>query len=197
MVRFKISIFLLACGFLTACASSNDEGHYRDMSELERPPSVTVDKHDTEAASNGVDIPRRRHGKGLKDDVYKVDGESNKLRIKRPYDESWLLVDRVLQHHELKIADQDRSKGMYYVEYDGSGLFSQATALFSNHHKPTIYLLKLDSQGDETELNVAIANKEEQTDSSSAKDGTDKSNDASASLTDLLFDSLHDEVKED
>lgn len=194
MNNIKINLTLLAFSLITACSTTDTDTHYRDTTQLERPPEVTVDPKSVEAAAaNTLDAPRQRHGKGLKSDVYRVEGSSQKLKIKRPYDESWLLVNQVLQLHELKIADQDRSNGDYYVEYDGKGLFS----FFSSVSKAPTYLLKLEIQSEETEITVTKANREEQSDSSSSKDGVESSEDGSESLTSLLFDSLHDEVKED
>jgi NlpB/DapX lipoprotein len=194
VTNLKNYLTLFAFGLITACSIAETDKRYRDTTELERPPEVIVDPKSVEAAAaNTVDAPRRRNGKGLKSDVYRVEDSSQKLRIKRPYDESWLLVNQVLQLHELKITDQDRSSGVYYIEFNGNGLLS----FFSGTAKAPTYLVKLEIQGEETEITVSKANKEEQNDSSSNKDGVESSEDGSESLTSVLFDSLHDEVKED
>lgn len=182
---------------LIACASNNDT-RYRDNSELERPPTVAIDPKDAElAASELTETPRKRHGKGLKSDVFKVQDSEVRFRIKRLYDESWGLVDQALQLRELKIPDQDRSKGVYYVEFDGRGFLSQAASFFATSHKPATYLVRLTSEGDETEVTVGLANSEEQTSKADLKDGVNTSDDASASLTQVLFDTLEEEVKEE
>lgn len=190
---------LLFLPFILIACSVGGDSHYRDNSALERPPNVVVDKNagDTTSSEEQVVEPKKRHGKGLKSDVNKVENSEVKLRIKRPYDESWLLLGQALQLRELKIPDQDRSKGVYYVAFDGSGFLSQATSFFANDdHKAPTYLVKLIDEGEETEVSVVLANPEEQSNKSASK-GETNSDDSSANLTEVLFDTLHDEVKEE
>lgn len=185
--------------FVASACTFSGESRYRDNADLERPPTVAVDKKDAEmAATEQAETPKRRHGKGLKSDVYKVQDSEVRFRIKRLYDESWLLVNQALQLRELKIPDQDRSKGVYYVEFDGSGFLSQAASLFaSSDHKAATYLIKLTSEGDETEVVVGLANPEEQVNKYDNKDGSDASKDSSDSLAQVLFDTLEEEIKEE
>ena len=184
---------------LSGCMT-NHESRYRDNTALERPPTVKITKEDAEiAAANELEPVKRHHGKGLKSDVYKVEGSETRLRIKRSNEESWPLIRQAIQLHELKIADEDRSKGVFYVVYDGGGLFNQAASLFTSDEKKQTYFLKMEESLDgETELTVSMANNEEQADPAGSKDGVDSSSqDGSGDLSDLLFDALYNEVKED
>lgn len=182
---------------LVACAS--DDSRYRDNANLERPPEMPIDKQAAEQiAANELEAPVRRRGKGLKSDVYKVDGSPNEFTIKRTFDEAWSLLNQAIQHNELKVPDQDRSKGLYYVAYDGGNFLSNATSFFDSGSKPT-YLLQVKTQGEETKVIVSFASKNEEADTGSAKDGFADSSleDKSAGLLELLYDTLHDTVKDD
>jgi uncharacterized lipoprotein len=181
-----------------ACASDN--ARYQDNANLERPPEVPIDKQAAEQiAANEIDPPIRRHGKGLKSDVYKPEDPTTELRIKRNFDESWSLLGRAILHNELKVADEDRSKGAYYIAYDGGGLLNSATSFFADKKDKTTYLVLVEPEGEETKVTVSLASKDEQTGTKHNKDGgsDDSSVDKSASLSELLFDTLHDVVKED
>ncbi len=187
----------MACLFLIGCAS--DDSRYQDNANLERPPEIPIDKQAAEqAAANEIEKPIRRHGKGLKSDVYVPEGSHSEFRIKRTFDEAWSLLNQAIQQNELKIADQDRSKGSFYVTYDGGSFLSTATSIFGTGHKRT-YLLKVEPQNEETWVTVSLASKNEETDSGSLKDGTADSSDEdkSTKLLELLFDALHDSIKDE
>lgn len=185
-------VFLL----LPACGTTSDS-RYKDNASLESPPEVPLDKQAAEQrAANELEKPIRRHRKGLSSDVYKIEGSTAELGIKRGYDESWSLLGQAILLKDLKVADQDRSKGTYYVVYDGGSIFGGYSP-FSDDAKST-YLLRVESQGDETKVIVSFANKEEQTDSVKINNGDpDKPEDLSERLSDLLYGTLHDDVKDD
>jgi uncharacterized lipoprotein len=187
---------VLAALCLVACASDNSR--YHDNANLERPPEVPINKQAAEqTTANELEAPKRRHGKGLKSDVYMVEGSSAALQIKRGFDESWSLLHQAIQHHELKITDQDRSKGFYYIAYHGGGLLSGATSLFGDSSNLPTYLLKVEPQGEETRVTASLANKNEQVESGNLKAGAsnNSSEDKSEKLLELLYDTLHDVVK--
>lgn len=192
----KQLLFLLAVLLLSACGTTKDS-RYRDNARLERPPEIPVDQQAAEQrAVNELEPQKRRHKKGLGSDIYKVEGSSRELGIKRGYDESWSLLGRAILLKDLKVADQDRSKGTYYVVYDGGSIFGGYSP-FSDESKST-YLLKVDSQGDETKVAVSFANKEDQTDSIKINSNDpDRPEDLSERLSDLLYETLHDDVKDD
>jgi uncharacterized lipoprotein len=192
--RLVVPIFLVSMA-LVACATN--DSRYQDNANLERPPEMPIDKQAAEqSAANELDPPKRRHGKGLKSDVYMVDGTPNELKIKRTFDEAWSLLNQAIQHNELKVTDQDRSKGLYYVAFDGGGFLSDAFG--DDKSKPT-YMLKVEPQDEETKVTVSLSSKNEQADTGSLKDGVADSSaeDKSTDLLELFYDTLHDSVKDE
>jgi uncharacterized lipoprotein len=186
---FLVSLVLVAC--------TTNDSRYQDNTNLERPPEMPIDKQAAEQpAANELEPPKRRHGKGLKSDVYVVDGTPNELKIKRTFDEAWSLLNQAIQHNELKVTDQDRSKGLYYVAYDGGSFLSNA--FDDGNNKPT-YVLKVEPQDEETKVTVSLSSKNEQADPGSLKDGVADTSieDKSNSLVELFYDTLHDSVKDE
>lgn len=189
-------IMLVAVSLLTACTSSIGDSRYKDTHDLERPPAVVTEKLTPEQQeASEREAPRRRHGKGLGSDVFMVDGTDRAFKFKRSFDEAWNFLNRAIQLKELKITDQDRSKGVFYVAYNGSGFLNNATSLFKDDKDQTIYLLKVEGSGDETSVVVGLASKDEQ--SNSATKDKSSTEDASAKLVNLLYDTLHDDVKDE
>lgn len=193
-----LSTIVLFSLLLVACSSS-DSSRYRDNADLERPPELPINKQAAEQiAANQIEAPKRRYGKGLKSDVYRDNVVPSELKIKRSFDESWSLLHQAIQHNEIKVTDQDRSKGFYYVAYNGASFFNKATSFFDNERNQPTYLLKVDSQGDETRVVANLAVKEEQSTTAGSKNGRDtNSEDKSEQLIELLYDTLHDVVKDE
>jgi NlpB/DapX lipoprotein len=201
VIKSRILALLLVSCFLAGCAS--DDSRYRDNANLERPPAMTLDKQAVEqAAANALEEPIRRRGKGLKSDVAISDGAPKELRIKRTFDEAWSLLNQAIQHNELKITDQDRSKGVYYVGYSGGGFFSTESTFFDFAKDKPTYLLKVEQQGEETRVTASLANKDEQTAPRDSEEDPDKETpelpqDKSSNLIELLHDTLHDDLKDE
>ncbi len=194
--RFFLGVVLLA--FIAGCAS--ETSRYKDNSSLERPPEVPVNKEAAaQNAADDVEPPRRRHGKGLKSDVYRVEGSATELKIKRSFDEAWSLMNQAIQHNELNISDQDRSKGIYYVAYGGGDLFGLSSLFPKGSIEQPTYLLKVESEDQETKVTASFADLHEQSDSGKTKDGVadDTTEDKSEQLLELLYDTLHDTVKDE
>ncbi len=193
-------VFFLSIAFLTFIAGcASETSRYKDNSSLERPPEAPVNKEAAaQNATDDVEPPRRRHGKGLKSDVYQVEGSGAELKIKRTFDEAWSLINQAIQHNELKIRDQDRSKGTYYVAYGNSGLLGIASVFSDDDRLPT-YLLKVAAEDQEAKVTVSLASTHEQSDASRLKDGVagESSEDKSEQLLELMFDTLHDTVKDE
>ncbi len=189
-------IILIVSVILTACGTGS-EPRYKDNASLERPPEVPVDKTAAEHnPENEPEPPKRRYRKGLDSDVYKIDNTTNQLSIKRDLEESWSLVGQAIQLRDLKLSDQDRSKGNYYVVYDGGSLFGSYSP-FTDDSKST-YLIRLENDNSETKVSVSYANKEEQSATGSFKSGADDvPDDLSERLLELLFNTLRDDVKQD
>lgn len=193
MIKACISVIIV---FLLAACSSDGSGRYKNNADLERPPEVpATQKADQAEIAGEAEAPQpRRRGMGLKSDIYKPEDSTALFKIKRSFDEAWLLLHQAIQHNDLKIADQDRSKGVYYVNYDGHSLLSLTGSLFSNKDDQPSYLIKVEGQGAETDVTISLAKKEEQAVSSQSNDDqTDKSE----QLLDLLFDTLQDHIKSD
>jgi uncharacterized lipoprotein len=187
-----LTLSLLAC-------STTDSGRYKDNANLERPPELPINKQTAErVAANEVEAPVRRHGKGLKSDIYMTEGSTTEFKIKRSFDEVWSILNRAIQHNDLKVTDQDRSKGFYYVAYN-TGFFGKASSYFGDERNQPTYLLKVEAQGEETKVTVSLASKEEQRDSGSDKDGVAdySSENKSSKLLELLYDTLHDDLKDE
>jgi uncharacterized lipoprotein len=120
------------------------------------------------------------------------------MQLKRGYDESWSLLHQAIIENELKVTDEDRSKGLYYIAYGSNGLFGKAASMLDVEFDKDTYLLKLEPQGEETKVTVSLANKEEQTASKTGAGAEEAgANDQSQDLLDLLFNTLHDKVKND
>jgi uncharacterized lipoprotein len=195
-LRTTITI-LLASLLLSACATT-DNSRYKDNANLERPPELPINKQGAEqVAANKLEAPKRRHGKGLKSDVYRVEGSPSELKIKRNFDEVWSILNRAIQHNDLKVTDQDRSKGFYYVAYNSS-FFGKATSFFDDKQNQPTYLLKVEAQGEETSVIASLASKDEQSNQTNPKNaGDDADQDQSAKLIELLYDTLHDDLKDE
>ncbi len=193
----KTLLILLLTLSLLAC-STTDSGRYKDNANLERPPELPINKQTAEqVAANEVEAPVRRHGKGLKSDVYMIEGSTTEFKIKRSFDEVWSILNRAIQHNDLKVTDQDRSKGFYYIAYN-TGFFGKASSYFGDERNQPTYLLKIEAQGEETSVTASLAIKDEQTDSANPKNaGDETSQDQSTKLIELLYDTLHDDLKDE
>jgi uncharacterized lipoprotein len=195
VIKFRTLTILLFSALLLACASN--DSRYQDNASLERPPETPVDKQAAEqSAANEPETPVRRHGKGLKSDVYVVEGSPNELKIKRTFDEAWSLLNQAILHNELKITDQDRSKGVYYIAYDGGSFLGN---VFNDDNSKPTYELKVEPQDEETKVTVRFSSRNEQADTGSLKDGVADSStqDKSTDLLELFYDTLHDSVKDE
>lgn len=191
----RIAILALTTS-LAACGTGG-EPRYKDNGSLERPPEVPM--HTTAAgqdAFNEPEPPKRRYRKGLDSDVYRVESAPHQMSIKRDFEESWSLVGQAIQLRDLKLADQDRSKGNFYVVYDGGSLLGRYSP-FTDDLKST-YLIRLENENNETKVSVSFAGKEEQSPTGGFKSGIDDvPDDLSEKLLDLLFKTLRDDVKQD
>lgn len=197
MIKLYYISLILAFLNLSGCAS--DDPRYQDLRELERPPDLPIDKQAAaQAEVNEVEAPLKHYGKGLKSDVYLVEGPPLEMRLKRGLDESWSLINRAIQLNELKVPDQDRSKGVYYVEFGGTGLLSNVLPFIGTGNKAT-YEMKVEPQNNETRVTVNMVARKEDSDTGAAKDGfAEPAIESKASqLLNLLYDTLHDKVKED
>jgi uncharacterized lipoprotein len=187
---------LLLALLLVSCGADKDS-RYRDISELERPPtlpssgsqsaaSATTDQQPKETyAPDESRIEKKQGKKGLDDGVYLNDATPPQIKIKQPLDKAWNTVERGLKQSEIKITDHERDKAQYHVTYAPSSLFS-----FMKIDPKTVYLLTLKEESNETTVTVMLAPE--------PNSGTDnKDNDNTVQLIHLLFDTLHDDLREE
>jgi uncharacterized lipoprotein len=185
-----LSLLLVSCG---------TDSRYRDISQLERPPTLpssgspsaastetTATQAPTESYAPDESRIEKKSGKiGLGDVVSLTDASPPQIKIKQPLDKAWNTVERGLKQSEIKITDHERNKAQYHVIYAPSSVFS-----FMKMDPKTIYLLTLTEEGNETTVSAALAPEP----NSSA---SDKDNDNTIQLLHLLFDTLHDDLKEE
>jgi uncharacterized lipoprotein len=212
-MRYIIPLLIILVS--AACGTTGDN-RYRDNSSLERPPEMVIDKSAVEQTNvaqeqtvvpeeqpigNEIEPPKRRHhGIGLKSDVYIVEGSKSELMVKRSFDEVWGLLNQAFLRNGIKVSDQDRSKGVYYVRYNSSGFFGKAFSFLGDNKNESTYMLKVEPQDQETLVVVSLAKKEEQTVQIEPKDGIvsieANNEDSSEQLLELLHNTLEDDVKD-
>lgn len=187
-----IILLLVSCG--------GNDSRYRDTHLLERPPTLTVSKHAGESrVIDNSKITKKRHGKGLGEDVYLTTTTPPQLIIKQPFDDAWGTLGLALRQSELKITDREHDKGLYYVSYDPEKSF------FSRKHNDAIYVLTLENNGAETTMTVSLGNSAEQSSSGRRSGQDDLAKDSSATpsangaekLLQLLFETMRDNLKEE
>ncbi|MCK9396188.1 MAG: outer membrane protein assembly factor BamC [Methylobacter sp.] len=190
---------LLLAGFLVSCGTT-EESRYRDTEHLERPPTVARSSPSKEERTvDNSSIPKRKDTTGLGSDVYL--SSRSQLTIKQPLDQAWSTVSRALKQSGIKITDHERDKGLYYVTQerdtaDNTGFLAKASSFFSFENDAAIYLLTVKAEDEETTVTVTVANATEQ--SSAAKDGErHPSAEGAEDLLQLLFKTLHDNLKEE
>lgn len=181
--------------FLASCSSAEEKSRYRDTENLERPPTVAKSSPPQERTVDNSSIPKKKDSTGLGSDVYQ--SSPTQLTIKQPFGEAWNTLSRALKQSGIKITDHERDKGLYYVTHDTadrSSFFAKATAFLSDD--PTIYLLTVKDEGEETTVTATVANATEQ--SSAGKDGTSSpSAEGAEDLLQTLFTTLRDKLEEE
>lgn len=186
----QISFYLLIA-LITSC-STPKELSKQTAYALEKPPSYP-EVNLVEESKENEDSPAsdRNFTKGPPNDVYRQENQDQVLWLKRPMDEAWLLVGQAIRLNKLEVISKNRKQRLYKVEYKGDSLFGGFTLFGSG--KPSIYLLKLESQNNVTQLSVSKKEDSTETDESLLKDGAPEfSNDNSAKLTNLLFEGLQE-----
>lgn len=185
------SILIAGFSILSGCST---ESRYRNTDDLERPPLVVSHANNESHVADTSWIPKKRSRAGLGNDVYQ--NSATQLTIKQPLDEAWHTVARALKQEGIKITDQERDKGQYYVTRDNrddnqAGFFTTLGRIFSDD--VTVYLLTLTSVGMETSVTINPANAAEQNDI----DGKNTPVDGATDLLQLLFHSLRDKLEDE
>lgn len=184
---------LLLTVFLAACGS--EPSRYRDTEALERPPAVISESPAKEQRIvDTSSIPKRKDTAGLGSDVYL--NSPLQLTIKQPFDDAWNTLGRALKQSDIKVTDHERDKGLYYVtqdKTDRTGFFAKATAFLSDD--PSIYLLTVKQEGEETTVTASVPNAAEQS-SATSESASAPSVEGAEDLLKVLFNTLHDKLEE-
>ena len=174
--------YLFSCLLLAACAS--DDPRYRDISALEKPPKLVIEKHDAieEAPENAEaeklpedadSVPEEdpedakpKANKGLGDQLVSIsDTAPLVLTIRQSFDVAWNSLKQALSQSGIEMTDIEHDKGKFYVSYDADryvsdhgSLIEKSVNLFTNDYAKQGYLLTLTDEGSATKVTAALVN---------------------------------------
>ncbi|MCX7097594.1 MAG: outer membrane protein assembly factor BamC [Methylococcales bacterium] len=192
-MRKSIGPLLLA---IALCSCSGTDERYKDTAALERPPVIIHNKQTGEPRIvDDSTIHKKRYEDGLGSDVYLTTSVPAQLKIKQAYDDAWSTLGLALKQSDLEVTDREHDKGLYYVSYDPDHSF------FSGKKNELIYVLTVEDDGEETTISSALGSSSEQT-SKGRRDPTQDTGDTSSvdgaeKLLQLLYETLHDKLKEE
>jgi uncharacterized lipoprotein len=179
---------------LVSC--SGNDTRYRDTQMLERPPTLAISKKAGE--SHIIDesaIPKKRHETGLGSEVYMIESTPMQLKIKKPFDYAWRVLEMALKQSQIQIIDHRQDKGLYYVYYKQKDLLESATSLFKKNqegeHHEANYVLTVKEDKAETKILATLFNAAEQ------DSHDDAANSDAEALLWVLYKALHDDLKEE
>jgi outer membrane protein assembly factor BamC len=181
-------MMLVSCG--------GKDTRYRDTQMLERPPTLSVRKKAEEPpVADDSKIPKKQHEVGLGSDVYMIESTPMQLKIKKPFDYAWRVLEMALKQSQIKIIDHRQDKGLYYVYYKQKTLFETAASLFKKNqddeHHEANYLLTVKEDRAETKITATPFNAAEQDSNDEAADSD------SEALLWALYKTLRDDLKEE
>jgi len=177
---------------LVACSADNSK--YRDIRNLERPPTLAITKQAGEdrLIDDGA-LDKKPRKKGLGEVVYLTEDSPPKLKIKQPVDQAWESLRLALKQSSIEVTDFEQDKGLYYVAYKTGGFFSKLASGSLSVRSEANYTLTLEEDGDET-IVTAKAIQHEST--AASQDGYNETQpDASEELLQSVYDTLHDDLK--
>ncbi|WP_300247125.1 outer membrane protein assembly factor BamC [Methylovulum sp.] len=186
--------FLLAL-MLTACGG--DDPRYRSTEILERPPILATHKQAADELVIVEDdsiIPEKKHKKGLEDDVYLTSSKPPVINIKQPFDTAWNTISQALTQSEIKITDQVRDKGQYFVSYNPGTLIGMFSSLVTKQEKEVIYVLTVDKNGQETRVTVKKATPAEQSSALEKTAYDAEADDDADALLYKIFETMRDDL---
>lgn len=152
------SLFLLVIGLLGCTVT---DSRYRDTKMLERPPTLPISKQD-EAVECCVDdavLTKKDNKPGLGDEVSMVATRPMTIKIRQPFEKAWNNIGLALTQSDIKITDEERKSGLYYVAYQPASLFG---GWLTGSQKEVIYQLTVTAEGNETWVSAQLANNAEQ-----------------------------------
>lgn len=195
MQRLIKSILLTAV--LASCGTPTDS-RYKDISHLERPPTLPANPTYNASESYAVDdsrIEKQSEKLGLGDIVYLTTATPLQLRIKLPIDKAWYALAQAIKQNSdtLKLTDHDRDKKIYYISTTAA---SDGLLSFLSSDTTINYAISMKGSGNETAVMINIA--AEQSGASSNQDGTNTGADANPDkILHLLYETLREDLKLD
>ncbi|MDP2903209.1 MAG: outer membrane protein assembly factor BamC [Methylovulum sp.] len=187
---------LLVAIALVSCGAGKD-ARYKDTQMLERPPVLPVSKQSGEAdCCDDAVIPKKRYKKGLGDDVYLTKSKPQQIKIKQAFDNAWLTLGLALKQSEIRITDQERDKGLYYVAYQPANIFGAISSLLKVEEKTVIYVLKAEADGGETKVSTMMASAMEQSSGLEKSHYDDEASNDAEDLMYKVFETLQDDLEE-
>jgi len=185
---FSLALVLTACG--------GDDPRYRSTEMLERPPLLVTHKQADEAVVIEDDsiIPKKKHKMGLEDDVYLTSSKPPVINIKQPFDTAWNTISQALTQSEIKITDQVRDKGQYFVSYNPATLIGMLSSLVTKQEKEVIYVLTVEGVGQETSVTVKKATPAEQSSALEKSRFDEEADDDADALLYKIFETLRDDL---
>lgn len=189
----KRILYLFLFSFLTACTTTKESTRLNTAS-LERPPEMPDSSRTYEQETDNKDpSSKRKFRKGLNSDVYLIEGDNAAMKIKRNFDEAWLLLGEAIRLNDLKVIKKNKDQGSYIVSYQTSGLLG-VFSFFGNDNRST-YSIKLTNEDEETTVVVTLMDADENLDSGSLKDGVPEYNyDSSSAVNKLIYETLRNGI---
>jgi uncharacterized lipoprotein len=193
-MRNIFGILVLTSG-LVACGAA-ENSRYRDTAQLERPPTLALQKTPVNAVIDDSIEPKKKVG-GLDDKVILLDESPKKLILKQSISEAWRTLGTALRQSEMKITDYEKAKYSYYVSYKSQGALSGLMGFISKDITEVIYLVTLEPKDGDTQISATLASNHEQRESANANpDGVyENPTEDSDGLIESLYHLLRDDVK--
>lgn len=178
---------------LTVTACTAEDPRYRDIRSLERPPTLAINKQPGERLSDDGAIDLEPNKKGLGEVVYLTETTPPQLKIKQSFDQAWDALGRALKQSDIEVTDHEHDKGLYYIAYKPGGFFSKLMTGKVAARSEANYTLTLKEEDAEI---VVTANAIYNDNSTASKDGrNDIATDATETLLQTLYETLHDDLK--
>jgi uncharacterized lipoprotein len=189
----KRIFYLFLLTLIAACNTTKESG-YLNTSSLERPPENLDSSRIYEREKENKDLSSEpKLGKGLSSDVYLIEGNNAEMKIKRNFNEAWILLGKAIRINDLKVIKKNKEQGSYIVSYQTSGLLG-VFSLFGNGSQST-YSIKLANEGEETKVVVKLVDDDENIDTGNLKDGVPEYNyDSSSNVIRLIYETLRNDI---
>jgi uncharacterized lipoprotein len=190
-MKAKYIFCVLIASMITACTT--EDPRYRDLRNLERPPTLATTKtpsSETRLSDDGA-LDRESGKKGLGEVVYLTnETPPHQLKIKQSLDQAWNALERALKQSDIEVTDHERDKGLYYIAYKPAGFFSKLARGSMPGHNEANYTLTLEQDGNEIVVIPAAIGSA----AGNQKDDNETA-DTTEALLQTLYNTLHDDLK--